>query len=83
MIRSPVISPHAPAGGCSVARAMPVISHSARSSRQSSSSVPCTVESGWSGCARWKPGNAATVSATFGLYFIVHEPSGYGPVSTP
>ena len=83
MISSPVISPQAPAGGCSVARAMPVISQSASLERQSIARVPWTVESGCSGCARWNPGNAATVSATFGLYFIVHEPSGYGPVSTP
>jgi len=76
MIKSPVISPHAPAGGCRVAAAMPVISHSPRSRRQSISSPPWTVASGWSGCSRWKPGSAATVSAIFGLYFIVHEPSG-------
>ena len=76
MINRPVISPHAPAGGCSVARAMPVISHSASSRRQSISRVPCIVESGWSGCVRWNPGRAATVSAALGLYFIVHEPSG-------
>ena len=76
MISSPVISPHAPAGGCSVARAIPVISQSARSSRHSISSAPCAVWSGCSGCIRWNPGNAATVSATLGLYFMVHEPSG-------
>ena len=56
MISRPVISPQAPAGGCRVARAMPVISHSARSSRQSSSSMPCTVWSGCSGCSRWIAG---------------------------
>ena len=83
MNRRPVISPHAPAGGCSVARAIPVISQSARSSLQRSSSAPWVVESGCSGWSRWKPGRAAIVSATFGLYFIVQEPSGYIPVSRP
>ena len=76
MISSPVSSPDAPAGGCSVARCMPVISHSARSRRYSSSSAPWTLSSGWCGCSRWNPGMAAMVSATFGLYFIEHDPSG-------
>ncbi len=59
-----------------MARAIPVISQSASSSRQSISSAPWAVRSGCNGCIRWNPGNAATVSATFGLYFMVHEPSG-------
>ena len=83
IISRPVSSPHAPAGGCRVARAMPVISQSARSSRHSSSSAPCTVASGCSGCRRANPGSAAAASASFGLYFIEHDPSGYTPVSTP
>jgi hypothetical protein len=74
--KRPVSSPHAPAGGCNVARAIPVISQSARSRRQSSSSEPWTVDAGWSGCARWNPGSCATFSAIFGLYFIEHDPSG-------
>ncbi len=76
MISSPVSSPQAPAGGCSVARAIPVISQSARSRRHSSSSAPWVVESGWSGWSRWNPGSCAMASAIFGLYFIEHEPSG-------
>ena len=52
MMSRPVISPHAPAGGCSVARAMPVISQSASSSRQSISSAPWAVSSG---CKRMQP----------------------------
>ena len=76
MTSSPVISPQAPAGGCSVARAMPVISHMACSSLHRSSRAPCTVSSGCRGWIRWKPGRAATVSAIFGLCFIVHDPSG-------
>ena len=76
MSNSPVISPHAPAGGCRVARAIPVISQSARSSRHRSSSVPCAVSSGCSGWSRENPGRFAAVSATFGLCFIEHEPSG-------
>ena len=83
MMSRPVISPHAPAGGCNVARAIPVISQSASSRRQSISREPCTVASGWRGCVRWNPGSAATVSAILGLYFIVHDPSGYAPVSVP
>ena len=30
----------------------------------------------WSGCRRALPGSAATRSCSFGLCFIVHEPSG-------
>ena len=33
--------------------------------------------SGMSGCRPAKPGSRATSSLTTGLYFIVHEPSGY------
>ena len=69
-------SPQAPAGGCRVARAIPVISQSARSSRHMSSRVPWTVRSGCAGWIRANPGACASTSATFGLYFIEHEPSG-------
>ena len=74
--RRPVSSPHAPAGGCSVARAIPVISQIARSNRHISSRTPCTVDVGCSGWSREKPGIAAALSAAFGLYFIEQEPSG-------
>src|SRR3989442_1623656 len=80
MISSPVSSPEAPAGGWKVARAIPVISHRARSSLHSSSSATWIVSSGWWGWSRWNPGRAATCSATFGLYLIEHDPSGYKPV---
>ena len=41
-----------------------------------SSSAPSTVDSGCAGCSPAKPGMRAARSFTFGLYFIVHEPSG-------
>jgi hypothetical protein len=47
-----------------------------------SSRVPCverSERSGWTLAA----GRAATSSVNRGLYFIVQEPSGYGPESTP
>ena len=65
-----------PAAGWNVALAIPVISQSARSSRHRSSRAPWAVCSGWSGWSRRKPGSEAAVSATFGLYFIEHDPSG-------
>ena len=76
MISSPVSSPWAPAAGWKVAAASPVSSHRACSRRASSSSAPCTCSAGWAGCSRANPGRAAAVSATFGLYFMVQEPSG-------
>ena len=39
------------------------------------------VDSGWAGCSPAKPGMRATRSLTLGLYFMVHEPSGYRPMS--
>ena len=41
-----------------------------------SSSAPCTAASGASGWSAAKPGSQAAASFTFGLYFMVHEPSG-------
>jgi len=38
--------------------------------------APRLSDSGASGCARLKPSIAAAASFIFGLYFIVHEPSG-------
>ena len=76
MISSPVSSPWAPAAGWKVAAASPVSSHRACSRRASSSSAPCTCSAGWAGCSRANPGRAAAVSATFGLYFMVQDPSG-------
>ena len=34
------------------------------------------------GCTELSPGSAATASQNLGLYFMVHEPSGYAPRST-
>ena len=41
-----------------------------------SCSAPCDSASGASGCRRPKPPRRAMSSLIFGLYFIVHEPSG-------
>ena len=41
-----------------------------------SSSAPCASASGAYGCSRTNPGSRADHSFTFGLYFIVHDPSG-------
>ena len=79
----PVSSPCAPAAGCSVTAGSPVISPSISASACMIASAPCATSSGASGCSSAKPGIRAAASFTFGLYFIVHEPSGYMPVSTP
>ena len=55
---------------------MPEISASAPSSSQRSWSVPCEMASGASGCRLANPGSRAAHSLSFGLNFIVHEPSG-------
>jgi len=76
-----VNSPAAPAGGCSVTASIPPTAASASWSRTASSSVPWTVPAGRSG---WRPvAVAATSSVNAGLYFIVHDPSGNGPLSIP
>ena len=41
-----------------------------------SSRLPCAIGSGSSGCESVNPVSRAAHSFTFGLYFIVHEPSG-------
>ena len=76
MIRSPVSSPCAPAAGWNVSRAIPVASQSARSSVAEELERPCARSSSHSGCSVANPGSAAASSASFGLYFMVHEPSG-------
>ena len=48
-----------------------------------SASAPCAAPSGVSGCRPARPRSREPASLTFGLYFIVQEPSGYMPVSTP
>ena len=73
---SPVSSPCAPAAGCSVTPSIPTISASASSRRAISSSAPWASASGAYGWSRAKPGRRAAHSFTFGLNFIVHDPSG-------
>ena len=76
MSRRPVSSPAAPAAGCKVAAAIPVISHSAASSSTRSSSQPWMQLAGAAGWTSARPGSAATASQILGLYFMVHEPNG-------
>ena len=75
-MRIPVSSPWAPAAGWSVTARMPLISASICSSSQRSWSVPWAISSGASGWSAAKPGSRAAHSLSFGLNFIVHEPSG-------
>ena len=72
----PVSSPWAPAAGWSVTARIPEISASAPSSSNSIWSVPWAASSGASGWRSAKPGSRAAHSLSFGLNFIVHEPSG-------
>ena len=72
----PVSSPCAPAAGCRLIAAKPLISRSSSASSHCSSRLPCAIGSGSKGCESVKPGRRAAHSFTFGLYFIVHEPSG-------
>ena len=76
-------SPWAPADGWSETSGRPVTLVRICSSRQRISSAPWTVASGWFGWSSAAPVRRARSSETFGLYFIVHEPSGYGEVSIP
>ncbi len=81
MTSTPDSSPCAPASGASDVPAMPVISASVACRRYMTASAPCTSSAGCIGCACAKPGMAAMASFTFGLSFIVHDPSGYMCVS--
>ena len=83
MISRPVISPQAPAGRLQrgARHAGDLAQRLLQPPEQLQRALD--VESGCRGWIRWNPASAATVSATLGLYFIVHEPNGYGPVSTP
>src|SRR4030042_2012914 len=83
MIRSPVSSPAAPAGGWNVARAIAVSSHRNRSASSRTPGAPGAKAAGVAGWSRAKPGRSAAQSATWGLYFMVQEPRGYAPRSTP
>ena len=46
------------------------------------SSQPWVSAAGAPGCTALRPGSFAIASQNLGLYFIVHEPSGYIPRST-
>ena len=69
-------SPWAPAAGWRDTSGSPVMRERIRSSRQITSSDPCTVASGWYGCTPVAPALRASSSVTLGLYFMVQEPSG-------
>ena len=72
----PVSSPCAPAAGCRLIAPKPLISLSSSASSHISSRLPWLSASGSSGCESASPGSRAAHSLTFGLYFIVHDPSG-------
>jgi hypothetical protein len=73
---TPASSPWAPAAGCSDTASMPAISASIRARSCMSASAPCDSAAGVRGCRRPKPLSRAMSSLIFGLYFMVHEPSG-------
>ena len=73
---TPASSPCAPAAGWSDTSSIPEISARSRASSCMSWSAPWLAASGANGCRRAKPGSRAMSSLIFGLYFIVHEPSG-------
>ena len=75
-ISTPASSPCAPAAGARLDAAKPVSEQSASCSSCPTRRIPCTRSSASSGWASASPGSAAMRSSTFGLYFIVQEPSG-------
>ncbi len=75
-MRTPASSPWAPAAGWSETASIPAISARSRASSCMSWSAPCAEASGDNGCTLAKPASRAMSSLSFGLYFIVHEPSG-------
>ena len=83
MSSRPVSSPAAPAAGCSVAACMPGDRAQLALEVAQQLEPPLAERRGRGGVdvARAR-GIAATSSNAFGLYFIVHEPSGYAPRST-
>ena len=79
IISMPVSSPCAPAAGCSDTASMPVISASI--ARELVHELQRALRAAASGRrSGWRPAEAAAGAAMssliFGLYFIVHEPSG-------
>ena len=76
IISMPHNSPWAPAAGCSVTASIPLISPKKPSSSYMSRRAPWLSSSGWYGWTFENPGSLAISSFIFGLYFMVHEPSG-------
>ena len=75
-ISSPAYSPCAPASGANPTPGSPVTSPSQTCSSCISFNAPCAVSSVCNGWISANPGNAAAWSFSFGLYFIVQDPSG-------
>ena len=71
---TPANSPCAPAIGVRLTACMPVISCSISWSSYMQARNPCG--SGPSGCLPKNSGSMAKLLHAFGLYFMVHEPSG-------
>ena len=71
-----VYSPCAPAAGSRDISSIPVISARDFAASYMTSSEPCTVDAGCSGCTEVNAGFLASTSLSFGLYFIVQLPSG-------
>src|SRR3990172_789949 len=82
MMRRPVSSPAAPAGGWKVAADIPVSRHRMSSASRSTARAPWANDAGVAGCRSRNPPCSAAQSHTFGLYFMVHDPRGYAPTST-
>ena len=76
IIATPANSPCAPAIGVSDTPRMPVTSFSISCSSNRICRMPCPVDSGASGCRLSSSGSIAYWLHAFGLYFIVHDPSG-------
>ena len=75
---SPVSSPAAPAGGCSVAAAMPVTSHSVSSSSTSSSSQPWISDGGRGRVDVGQAGQRGRVVAQLGVVLHGARPERVG-----
>jgi hypothetical protein len=74
---STAVSSHwAPAAGCVVTPGIPMTTRSHSWSSATTASAPCARSSGWNGWIAAKPGMRAISSFSFGLYFMVQEPSG-------
>jgi hypothetical protein len=73
---TPANSPWAPAIGLKATPSMPETAFSISCSSYRHASTPCPLHSGASGCRARSSGSIAYWLQAFGLYFIVHEPSG-------